>query len=182
MKILKRSLLLILALFAAWGCYELIDGWRVAHTSVDWVQQESESFTVMCPSRWSVTPSDSQKRDWTSTVGPRSRDAFDLHIEDVTRFGKSPSDIMNAQKEKDAGSERTFVLANGIECLTWTHVMPTAHFGIPVRNFAFVASNGKIFLASHQIPPNWKAAWFYDKVYRQLLGSMKFKDAPAPKK
>jgi hypothetical protein len=181
MNLFKRALIVALALLSGWGCYELIDGWRVAHTSVEWVQQESESFTVMCPSKWTVTPSESKKGDWTSTVGPKPRHAFDLTIEDATRFGKSPTEIMNSEKERDEGSGRKIVLANGVECMTWTHVLPHAHFGIPVRNYAFAAPDGRIYHASHWIPPNWKAAWFYDRVYRKLLGSMKFKD-PAPAK
>lgn len=53
-------------------------------------------------------------------------------------------------------------------------------FGSQYRVYAFKAPNGHIYSATHDVPQGWKYEWRYNRLFRRILGSMKFKDAPAP--
>lgn len=179
---MKRTFFFLFVLLLAWGAYESIDGWRTAHPSIEWVPGESETFSVMIPSRWKVRPSDSSSGDSSTSVGDRS--AWDLQIEDQTPLARSLDDIVGEIRggQKDASAEERVVLENGVEARTWTDYFSMVETAVKVRRYAFQAPNGRIYYAQHWVPPNWKGAWFYNRTYRRILGSMKFKDAAPPKK
>lgn len=179
MSLKKKLLIAGLALPLLYAAYEYADGWRVAHPRIDWVKDEAATFTALVPSRWKL-----KTEGGTSVSLGEERGLFQLNIGDETASGKTVDELVREGRSggESASDVKAITLDNGVQARTWTDIMSMVEVGVEVRHYVFKAPNGRTYYAMHWLPPNWKGAWFYERVYRRVLGSMEFKAAAEPTK
>lgn len=186
----KKALIAVVGLCTALAGYEFIAGWNYVNQSVEWKLVSADSFTAECPAHWHTTEHANHPRLDRRHMAFDSRpqhpgdDSYErsLGIYDELTSTQDVDSLISEKRgrSKHSGPVRDVPLSNGIVAKSWTDVMPTVEIGIPFRTFVFKAPNGHIYTATHDIPQGWKHAWRYDRLFRRILGSMKFKDAPAP--
>lgn len=151
---------------------------------------EMETYTAEVPTHWDDSSHETNPRLISKTslriqTHPVLEDErpleWSLRIED-----RGPGVSVETETQKlrpsSASPVEKFRFKNGITASTWDYVVPAAHLEIPFKNYVFQASNGHLYHASHMISPRWKERWRYNNLFRRVLGSMKFKDAPTPAK
>lgn len=160
-----------------WG----IRAWRDIHPRYETAVHDLKSgYSIELPSGW---PKPDEEATFIS-VG----NSPDLREGSFDRFKQGISihdDGKNADAEKilremragydNATRVSTEVLANGVVAKTWTFWEPMGELNQEHRAYVFKAPNGHVYSVLEPMAIDWRTKRRYGNIFRNALGSMKFK-------
>jgi len=183
----KRLLLPVLALGAAawWG----LRVWRVIHPWFPQQSVETSLYTASYPSHWEpIDPKDprlgEKELSFINHRGPapelepwdRPRWRMTLRDEGMSfPSAEALAEALRKQEEKPEPLSRVR-LSNGVEALTWVERAASVDIPFSLRWYVFRSPEGRLFLAGHDVPSEWKARLRYERLFRGVLSSLRFKE------
>lgn len=111
------------------------------------------------------------------SAAPGDHYPWDLSIHDEGAATKVESVIEELRKGYGelAGPIGELRLRNGIAAKSWIATQPMMEVSQDHRIYVFGAPNGHIYWAMLPRPKSWRKARRYDAIFRDVLGSMRFK-------
>lgn len=159
-----------------------IQAWRYANPSYAWSEIDGGSYSALTPFQWKAEVI--RTSSGTAVIFNRTNPGPALTITDIgATTGTLVEEVKQLRKrEIEPSSVKRVRLANGIEAATWSASRPlTVEFGESYRKYVFLGTNGRLYSSTYFLS-SFKKDWLSDNLTRRILGSMKFKDVPAPKK
>lgn len=159
--------------------------WQDTHPRFPTKTYDLREHVITTPAHWPPPKVDEDFISIHNAADLRegSLDQFDWYLSVHDRG--SATTIEAVLKEMRAGytppppEPVDMTLANGIVTKTWTVWESRGELNQEHRAYVFNAPNGHVYSTWQPLSPRWRTKRRYDNLFREILGSMKFKDSPA---
>lgn len=182
---MKRGLLVLSSALAVGWSYRV---WRVVHPWFPSQTVETSRYTADYPSHWdSVDAKDPRLGEEEITfinhrapapeLDPWDRPRWRMTLRDEGRAfptAEALADSLRKQEERPEPLEKVH-LSNGVEALTWVERAASVDIPFSIRWYVFQAPDCRLFRAGHDVPLEWKTRLRYERLFRSILSSVRFK-------
>lgn len=158
-----------------------VGAWRDTHPSYTTTAHELKAgYSVELPAGWLKPYEETDLVDIKSSNDLRegSLDQFrwGIAIHDYGVHGEVEKVLEEMRSGYDTATRiKNIVLANGVVAKTWTFWEPMGELNQEHRAYIFKAPNGHVYSGWQPMARDWRTKRRYDNIFREVLGSMKFK-------